>query len=109
PVSEPAGVFRLNAPLPQGTLAQLIGRVARTADTVLIGPHVAIGHRDGVDVRVHEALLPGHRVGDVVDVIPAARVEPDEVLAESGPNLHELEARFDLFDEHIDLDGAIGQ
>src|SRR4029450_5256452 len=78
----------LHPTLPERTLAELVGRVARAADAVLVGPHVAIGHRDGVDVRVHDLLLPGHRVGDAVDVIPAARVEPNEVLAKRGANLH---------------------
>src|SRR5207237_10332875 len=74
----------LHATLPESTLAQLVGRVARAAHAVLINPHVAIGHRDGVDVRVHESPIPGHRVGDAVNVIPTAGVEPDEVLAEGG-------------------------
>src|SRR5262249_36270247 len=69
----------LHAALPEGTLAQPVGRVARAAHAVLIGPHVAIDHRDGVDVRIHEVPIPGHRVGDAVDVVPTAGVEADEV------------------------------
>ena len=53
--------------------------------------------------------IPGHRVGDAVDVVPAAGVEADEVLAERGADFHQLEARFDLLDEHVDLDGAVGK
>src|SRR5205807_1446908 len=100
------GDVGLHAALPESTPAQLVGRVAGAAHAVLIVAHVAIGHRDGVDVRVHEFPLPGHGVGDAVDVIPAARVEAHEVLAEGGPDFHQLEARFDLFDQHVNLDGA---
>jgi len=78
----------LHATLPESILAPLVGRVDRAAHAVLIGPHVAIRHRDGVDVRIHEFPLPGHRVRDTVDVIPTARVEADEVLAEGGADLH---------------------
>src|SRR5205807_8758295 len=99
----------LHATLPEGIPAQLVGRVTRAAHAVLVDPHVAIGHRDGVDVRVHEFAIPGYRVGDAVDVIPAAGVEADEVLAEGGADLHELEAGFDLFDEHVNLDRAVGK
>src|SRR5205807_2036572 len=73
------------------------------------GPHVAIGHRDGIDVRVHEIAVPGYRVGDTVDVVPAAGVEADEVLAESGTDLHQLKASLDLFHEHVNLDGTVGK
>ena len=58
---------------------------------------------------IDEVGIPGHRVGDAVDVIPAAGVEADEVLAERGADLHQLETRFDLFDEHVNLDRAVGQ
>src|SRR4029077_19098974 len=63
--------IRLHATLPESALSTLVGRVAGAAHAVLIGPHVAIGHRDGVDVGIHEFLLPGQRVGNAVDVIPA--------------------------------------
>src|SRR5207302_3726418 len=39
---------RFHPTLPQRTLAQLIRRVAGAAHAVLVGPHVAVGHRDGV-------------------------------------------------------------
>ena len=54
-------------------------------------------------------VIPGHRVRHAVDVIPAAGIEPDEMLPERGADFHELETRFDLLDEHIALDAAIGQ
>src|SRR5262249_30652913 len=100
---------RLHAALPESILAQLVGRVASAAHAILVDPHVAIGHRNGVDVRVHEFALPGQRVGDAVDVIPTASVETYEVFAEGGADLHQLKARFDLFDEHVNLDGAVGK
>src|SRR5262249_52348522 len=78
----------LHPTLPESTLTELLGRVAGAAHTVLIDPHVAIGHGDGVDVGVHEFPVPGHRVGDAVDVIPTAGVEADEVLAKGGTDLH---------------------
>ena len=55
---------------------------------------------------IDEILLPGHRIGDAVDVIPTAGIEPDKVLAERGADFHQLETRFDLFDEHVHLDRA---
>src|SRR5262249_12818341 len=99
----------LHAALPQGTLTHLVGRVAGAAHAILIDPHVAVGHRDVGYVRVYEPLVPGRRVGDAVDVIPAAGVEADEVLAQRGADLHQLEARRDLLDEHVDLDGPVRQ
>src|SRR5439155_19381850 len=100
---------RLHPALPERTLAPLVRRVAGAAHAVLVGPHVAVGHRDGVNVRVHECAVPGHRVGDAVDVVPPPGVEAYEVLAEGGADLHQLEARFDLLDQHVDLDGAVRQ
>ena len=50
--------------------------------------------------------IPGHRVRHAVDVVPAAGVEADEVRPERGADLHQLEAGFDLFDQHVDLDRA---
>ena len=84
----------------------LSGVLHGAAHAVFVVPHVAVGHRDGVDVRVDERSIPGHRVGDAVDVVPAAGVEADEVRAERRANLHQLEARLDLLDEHVDLDRA---
>ena len=52
------------------------------------------------------AGIPRHRVRDAVDVVPAAGVEADEVRPERGADLHQLEARFELLDEHVDLDRA---
>ena len=46
------------------------------------------------------------RVRDAVDVVPAAGVEADEVAAERGADLHQLEARLELLDEHVGLDRA---
>src|SRR5262249_58961537 len=60
-------------------------------------------------IRVHEFPVPGHGVGDAVDVVPTAGVEPYEVFAEGGADLHQLEAGFDLFDEHVHLDGTVGK
>ncbi len=62
--------------------------------------------RDGVDVRIDERRIPRHRVGDAVDVVPAPGVEADEVAAERGADLHQLEARLDLLDQDVDLDRA---
>ena len=53
--------------------------------------------------------IPRHRVRDAVDVVPAAGVEADEVLAERGADLHQLKARLELLDQHVDLDGADGE
>ncbi len=55
---------------------------------------------------IDELGIPGHRVGDAVDVIPTAGVEADEVLAERGADLHQLEAALELLDQHVDLDRA---
>ena len=71
--------------------------------------HVAVGHRDRVDVGIDEAVVPGHRVGDAVDVVPAAGVEADEALAERGADLHELKRGFELLDQDVGLHGAGGQ
>ena len=97
---------RLHAALPERVPAVAVGRVDGAAHAVLVVPHVAVGHRDGVDVRVDERRIPGHRVRDAVDVVPAAGVEADEVRAQRGADLHQLEARLELLDEHVDLDRA---
>ena len=52
------------------------------------------------------AAVPGQRVGHAVDVVPAAGVEADEVRAERGADLHQLEAGLELLDQHVDLDRA---
>ena len=70
---------RLHAALPQREAAVGVRRVDRAPHAILVAAHVAVGHRDVVDVRVHERGIPGHRVGDAVDVVPAAGVEADEV------------------------------
>jgi hypothetical protein len=44
-----------------------------------------------------------------VDVVPAARVEPDEVHAECGANLHQLKAGLDLLHQHVHLQGSVRQ
>ena len=46
------------------------------------------------------------RVGHAVDVVPAAGVEADEARAERGADLHQLEHRLELLDEHVGLDRA---
>ena len=58
---------------------------------------------------IDEGLVPRHRVGDAVDVVPPSGVEADEVAAERGADFHQLEAGLDLLDEHVDLDGAGGK
>jgi hypothetical protein len=95
--------------LPERVLAERIGCVDGTPDAVLVVPHVAVGHRDGVDVGVDEIRIPRHRVGDAVDVIPAPGVETDEVLAKRRADLHQLKARLELLDEHVHLDGTDGE
>ena len=50
--------------------------------------------------------VPHHRVGDTVDVVPSPSVEADEVAAEGGADLHQLEGRLDLLDEDVGLDRA---
>src|SRR6185369_8930379 len=67
----------LHPALPQRELTEPVGRAARTPDTILVVPHVAVGHCDGVDVGVDERRIPGHRIGHAVDVIPPSRVEAD--------------------------------
>ena len=94
----------LHPSLPQRVPSARVRSVDRPSDAVLIVPHVSVGHRDGIDVRIDEARVPGHRIGHAVDVIPAPRVESDEVFAERRPNLHQLKHRLELFDQHVDLD-----
>src|SRR5262249_9576334 len=36
-------------------------------------------------------------------------VEADEVLVKGGADLHQLEACLDLFNKHVNLDGAVGK
>ena len=97
----------LHAAFPQRILAQSVGRAACAADTVFIDAHVAIRHRDRVDIRVDEPVVPCHRIGHAVDVIPSACIEPDKVLSQRSANLHQLETLFDLLDEHVHLDRAV--
>ena len=106
PASDPTGMFGSMPPCQRAHCPSRSGVLHGAAHAVLVVPHVAVGHRDGVDVRVDELRVPGHRIGDAVDVIPAAGVEADEVRAEGGADLHQLEARFDLLDEHVHLDRA---
>ena len=51
-----------------------------------------------------EAPVPGQRVRDAVDVVPAPGVEADEAAAECRPDLHQLVAGFELLDQHVRLD-----
>jgi hypothetical protein len=84
----------------------LVRRVDGPAHAVLVVPHVAVGHRDRVDVRVDERRIPRQRVRHAVDVVPAAGVEADEARPERGADLRQLEHRLELLDEHVGLDGA---
>ncbi len=79
------------------------GRVHGPPHAVLVIPHVAVGHRYRFNVGVDERLVPRHRVGNAVDVVPPACVESDEMPAERGAYLHKLERGFQLFDEHVHL------
>ena len=99
----------LHSALPQRAPAKFVRRVDGAPDAILVDPHIAVGHRDRVDVGIDESLVPRHRVGDAVDVIPAPRVVADEVRAERGADLHQLETGFELLDEHVDLDCAGGK
>jgi hypothetical protein len=100
------GNIRFHPTLPQGILPVPVWRVDRAPHTIFVGPHVAVGHRHGVDVRVNERFIPGQRVGHAVDVIPSTGVEPDKAWRERSPNLHQLKARLELLDEHVSLDRA---
>ena len=84
PVLEADGDVGFHAALPEGALAELVGRVDGSADAIFVIAHVAVGHGDGVDVRIDELVVPGQGVGDAVDVIPAAGVEADKMPAEGG-------------------------
>src|SRR6185436_9282543 len=86
-----------------------IGRVHRPAHTVLVIPHVAISHADGVDIWVEEARIPRHRVGDTVDVVPTPGIETDKVTAERRADLHQLKGRFDLLYQDVGLDNSYRQ
>ena len=46
------------------------------------------------------------RVRHAVDVIPATGVEANEMGAQRGADLHQLERRFELFDQDVHLDRA---
>src|SRR4029079_649318 len=59
--------IRLHPALPQRAAAVAIRRVDGAADAIFVGPHVAVGHRDRIDVRVDELAVPGHRVRHAVD------------------------------------------
>ena len=56
---------------------------------------------------IDECRVPGHRVRHAVDVVPSAGIEADEVLAQRGANLHQLEAGFDLLNQDVNLDRAV--
>ena len=103
------GDVGFHAALPEGTAAVAIRRVHGPADAILVVAHVAVGHGDGLDVGIDELLVPGQRVRDTVDVVPAAGVEAHEVRGQGGADLHELEALLQLLHQHVALDGAHGQ
>ena len=105
----PDGNVGLHAALPEGEATVQVGRVHGAPDPVLVAAHVAIGHRDGVYVGIAEIGIPRQGVGDAVDVVPAPRVVADEMRAERGTDLHELEAGLELLDEDVHLDGSRGQ
>ena len=107
PVGRADRNVRLHPALPERELAAAIRRVDGAAHAILVVAHVAVGHRDRVDVRIDERRVPRHRVGHAVDVVPAAGVEADEVPAERRADLHQLEARLELLDEHVDLDASL--
>src|SRR5205823_5536903 len=44
------GDVRLHPALPEGASSLLVQRIDRSSDAVLVVPHIAVGHRDGVDV-----------------------------------------------------------
>jgi hypothetical protein len=92
---------RLHPALPEREAAVAVRRVDRTPHPILVVLHVAVGHRDGVDVRIDERRVPRDGVRDAVDVVPPPRIEPDEARRERRANLHELERRLELFDEHV--------
>jgi len=96
----------LHAALPQRALAVRVGRVHRPPDPILVVPHVAVGHHDGVDVGIDKLWFPRHGIGHAVDIVPASRVVADEVPAERGADLHELKRSLQLLDKDIDLDRA---
>ena len=96
----------LHATLPQSEVARAVGRVRGPPHAVLIDTHVAVRHADGLDVRIDEAGIPTERIGYRIDVVPATRVVSDEMPAQRGTDLHELERGLYLLDEHVDLDGA---
>ena len=82
------GNVRLHAAFPERNLPQPVGRTAGTPHAVFVDPHVAVRHRDRIDIRVQEVLVPGQGVRDAVDVIPAAGVESKKVLSKGGADLH---------------------
>src|SRR6266571_5969069 len=78
----------LHSTLPQRVLAKTVWSIARAPHAIFVIPHVAVGHRDDIDIRIDELRIPGHRIGDAVDVIPASGVEADEMFSKSGSNFH---------------------
>ena len=52
------GNVRLHSALPQRKLTELVGRIAGPAHAVLVDAHVAIGHRDRIDIRIDECRYP---------------------------------------------------
>ena len=90
-------------------MPQPIRRIAGAPHAVFVDPHIAVGHRDGVDVRIEEFFVPGHRIRDAVDVVPAAGIKAAEVFPQRGTHFHQLVASLDLLDEYINLDSAVGK
>ena len=88
----------LHAALPDCKIAVAVGCVDRTPYAILVNPHVAVLHGDGVGVGVQEVPVPGHGVRNAVDVVPSTGVEADEAAAERGPDFHQLVAGFELLD-----------
>ena len=98
-----------HAALPQRVLPLLVGSVGCPSHAVFVVAHVAVCHRHRIDIRMDEPGIPSHRVGDAVDVIPAARVEADEAKPQGCANLHQLKRSFNLLDQDVGLDGAVLQ
>ena len=83
--------------------ALAVRRVHCSTNAVFVVAHVAIGHRDGIDIGINKLRLPRQRVGDAIDVIPRPVLYPTKCSRECA-DLHQLESRLDLLDEDIDFD-----
>ncbi len=92
---------RFHATLPQCKISIEVRRVDRPSHAIFIVAHVSVRHGDVFNVGIDKVLVPGHRIGNTVDIIPASGVESNKVLTKGGAYFHQLVGGLQLLDKYV--------